>query len=158
MIIPTPFTSSLAPTKQVEGVGRGGGAQRNPQARHSRRPEAGRLPHPPSGHRDAPRRSMTPSSTTCSTHGVEMLFGHECRDLHHRGRRAAWASCCRATAGEREICARSTPSSPRAAAARTGWNKSAPSTASPISPAPWTSACAWKCATRSWRLVNERAL
>ena len=31
------------------------------------------------------------------------------------------------------------------------WKRSAPSTTLPISPAPWTSVCAWSAATRSWK-------
>ena len=50
--------------------------------------------------------------------------------------------------------ATSTPSRsllPRAAAVRTGWKRSAPSTTLPTSPAPLTSASVLSAATRSWR-------
>ncbi len=50
---------------------------------------------------------------------------------------------------------RSIPSWPRAAAARTGWRASAPSTTSRTSRARWISACAWSAGTRSWSSVNE---
>ena len=56
-----------------------------------------------------------------------------------------------AGATRRRKSARSTPSWRRAAAARTGWKKSAPSTALPTSPERSISACASSAETRSWR-------
>jgi hypothetical protein len=55
---------------------------------------------------------------------------------------------------EQEIFA-DTPSSPPAAAARTGWKSSARSTTSPTSPAPWTSACAWSVRNEVMEKVNK---
>ena len=73
-------------------------------------------------------------------HGVEMYFGYECSNLIL----------------EQDVCRtwRSTPSIPwwpPAAGARTGWKSSARSTTSPTHPVLWTSAFAWRSATRSWR-------
>ena len=81
--------------------------------------------------------------------GVEMLFSTSARTSSSRVPSARASACARRTAS-----ATSTPSRsllPRAAAVRTGWKRSAPSTTLPTSPAPLTSASVLSAATKSWR-------
>ena len=81
--------------------------------------------------------------------GVEMLFSTECENIILEDSVCKASACARRTAS-----ATSTPSRsllPRAAAVRTGWKRSAPSTTLPTSPAPLTSASVLSAATRSWR-------
>ncbi len=70
-------------------------------------------------------------------------------------RTSCWRSECKGVRSrEKDGAAKSAPSRsllPRAAAVRTGWKRSAPSTTLPTSPAPLISACVWSAATRSWR-------
>ena len=82
--------------------------------------------------------------------GVEMLFSTECENIILED------SVCKGVRlrekdGSRDDLRASRSLLPRAAAARTGWKRSAPSTTSPTSPAPLTSASVWSAATRSWR-------
>ncbi len=79
---------------------------------------------------------------------VEMIFGWECEELLMDGETCLGVSLRRGDQTQ-EIRA-STPSA-TAAAARTGWKKSAPSTALPTSPERSISACASSAETRSWR-------
>ncbi len=65
--------------------------------------------------------------------------------------KAALQGCCASPKRARPRLPPTRWSSPPAAAAPTGWKSSAPSTTSPTSPAPLTSACAWSAATRSWK-------
>lgn len=81
--------------------------------------------------------------------GVEIRFGCACTDLIIRD-----GVCLGAPFRRAATRTRSTPgtrSSLPAAAARTGSTSSARATTSPTRPAPSTSACASRCATRSWR-------
>ena len=81
--------------------------------------------------------------------GVEMLFSTECENIILED------SVCKGVRlrekdGVREVYAKQVVIA-TAAAVRTGWKRSAPSTTLPTSPAPLTSASVLSAATRSWR-------
>ena len=83
--------------------------------------------------------------------GVEMLFNTECENIILENE-----ECKGVLLEGRRIrspgpCMQIPWSSAPAAAAQTGWKRSARSTTLPISPAPWTSVCAWSAETRSWK-------
>lgn len=83
--------------------------------------------------------------------GVEMLFSTECENIILENEECKGVFIKDPRTRKPMLFMPILWSSARAAAVPTGWRRSAPSTTSPTSPAPLTSACAWSAATRSWK-------
>ena len=125
--------------------------------RHPCRPEAGGLPHPPSGHREGPAALPGHREPSGSTTAWRCSSATECENIileneRLQGRPASADAAMRKPSRFMRIPYRHRPP---AAAAPTGWRRSAPSTTLPTSPAPWTSACAWRCRNEVMEKVNK---